>query len=330
MLNDIKDFILGIIKSRLFVLVLVFVFLFFVLIQRLFTLQIVNGADYQEKYSLKTEKKQTISSTRGNIYDRNGKLLAYDELAYSVTIEDTYTGKDKNEHLNSVIRKVVKIIEDHGDKIINDFNIIINEQGFYEFTVDGTARLRFIADVYGYAKIDQLKLEQKNMTAQKLVEYMAKRYGIGSYVNGDKTKPFEIDSSYTKEELLKVITVRYQLSLNMYQQYVATTIANDVKAETVAVIMENSGELEGVDIAETTMRRYVDSEYMAQIIGYTGKISADELEEYQKQDESYTLTDTVGKAGIEQEMETQLQGKKGYKLVAVDNMGKVVEELERK
>lgn len=330
MLNDIKDFILGIIKSRLFVLVLVFVFLFFILIQRLFTLQIVNGADYQEKYSLKTEKKQTISSTRGNIYDRNGNLLAYDELAYSVTIEDTYSGSDKNEHLNAIIRRVVKIIEDNGDKIINDFNIIINENGFYEFTVDDTARLRFIADVYGYAKIDQLKLEQKNMTAQKLVEYMAKRYGIGSYVDDDKSKPFEIDSSYTKEELLKVITVRYQLSLNMYQQYMATTIANDVKPETVAVIMENSGELEGVDIAETTMRRYVDSQYMAQIIGYTGKISSDELEEYQAQDDSYTLTDTVGKAGIEQEMETQLQGKKGYKLVAVDNMGKVVEELERK
>lgn len=329
MFSDIKDFIFGIIKSRLFVLVLVFIFLFSVLIERLFTLQIVNGEEYLDKYALKTEKRQTISSTRGNIYDRNGKLLAYDELAYSVTIEDTYEGKDKDEHLNQVIRNLIKIIEDNGDSIISDFNVIIGENGFYEYTVDDTARLRFLADVYGYAKIDELSLEERYITAQKLIEYMAKRYGIGSYKDGDKKKAFIIDPSYSKEELLKVITVRYQLSLNMYQQFVATTVANDVKEETVAVILENSDTLDGVEIAENTMRRYVDSTYMAQIIGYTGKISAEELETYQKENDSYTLTDMVGKAGIEQEMETQLQGEKGYKLVAVDNMGKVVEELER-
>lgn len=329
MFSDIKDFILNIVKSRLFVLVLVFIVLFSILIERLFTLQIVKGEEYLDKYALKTEKKQTISSTRGNIYDRNGKLLAYDELAYSVTIEDTYEGKDKDERLNTTIRKLIQLIEENGDSVINDFNVVIGDSGFYEYTVEDTARLRFIADVYGYAKIDKLSLEQKNCTAQKLVESMAERYGIGSYKDDDSNKPFIIDPTYSKEELLKVITIRYHLGLNMYQQFVATTVANDVKEKTVAVILENSDELEGVQIAENTMRRYVDSTYMAQIIGYTGKISADELETYTKIDESYTLTDMVGKAGIEQEMETELQGTKGYKLVAVDNMGKVVEELER-
>ena len=110
--SDIKDFILSVVKSRLFVLVIVFIALFFVLIQRLFTLQIVKGEEYLDKYVLKTERKQTIQSTRGNIYDRNGKLLAYDELAYSVTIEDTYEGKDKDKKLNNTIRSLIKIIED--------------------------------------------------------------------------------------------------------------------------------------------------------------------------------------------------------------------------
>ncbi|MBQ4531236.1 MAG: penicillin-binding protein [Lachnospiraceae bacterium] len=329
MFSDIKDFILSVVKSRLFVLVIVFIVLFSVLIQRLFTLQIVKGEEYLDKYVIKTEKKQTISSTRGNIYDRNGKLLAYDELAYSVTIEDTYEGKDKDKKLNNTIRSLVKIIEEKGDSIINDFNIIVGESGKYEYTVEDTARLRFIADVYGYAKIDKLEEDEKNSTAEQLMAYMAERYGIGEYQNNDKEKPFIIDSSYSKEELLKVVTVRYQLSLNLYQQFVATVVANDVKEETVAVIMENSDTLQGVGIAENTMRKYVDSIYMAQIIGYTGKVSAEELEEYQKIDDSYSLTDMVGKSGIEQEMETQLQGKKGYKLVAVDNMGKVVEELEQ-
>ena len=184
--SDIKDFILSVVKSRLFVLVIVFIVLFSVLIQRLFTLQIVKGEEYLDKYVIKTEKKQTISSTRGNIYDRNGKLLAYDELAYSVTIEDTYEGKDKDKKLNNTIRSLVKIIEEKGDSIINDFNIIVGESGKYEYTVEDTARLRFIADVYGYAKNDKLEENEKNSTAEQLMAYMAERSGIGEYQDNDK------------------------------------------------------------------------------------------------------------------------------------------------
>ena len=57
-----------------------------ILITRLFVLQIVRGADYQENYDLTVEKDETIAATRGNIYDCNGKLLAYNELAYAITI----------------------------------------------------------------------------------------------------------------------------------------------------------------------------------------------------------------------------------------------------
>lgn len=69
-----------------------------VLCCRLFYLQIVKGAQYQQNYNLKAEKTETIPATRGNIYDRNGNLLAYNELAYAVTIEDsgTYRRTEKN------------------------------------------------------------------------------------------------------------------------------------------------------------------------------------------------------------------------------------------
>ena len=58
------------------------------------------------------------------------------------------------------------------------------------------------------------------------------------------------------------------------------------------------------------------------LIGYTGLISADELEERQEEDSSYTATDIVGKSGLEQIMETTLQGDKGYEEIYVDNMGR--------
>ena len=77
------------VTSRLFVLVLVFLVLASVLIHRIFVLQIVEGEEKQQQFQLLTDKTISIPSTRGNIYDRNGELLAYNELAYSVTFTDT-------------------------------------------------------------------------------------------------------------------------------------------------------------------------------------------------------------------------------------------------
>ena len=74
-----------------------------------------------------------------------------------------------------------------------------------------------------------------------------------------------------------------------------------------------------------------DSQYFSQIIGYTGKISQDELDSFKvKYPESdYAVNDTVGKSGIESSMESQLQGKKGSETVYVNNVGKVIQTCNR-
>ena len=90
MFDEIKERILNIVTSRITVLTVVFLFLGGTLIYRCFDLQIVNGAKYLDEFILKTEKTRTISSSRGRILDRNGVVLADNELAYSVKIEDVY------------------------------------------------------------------------------------------------------------------------------------------------------------------------------------------------------------------------------------------------
>ena len=85
------------VTSRLLLLFVAFTAMAVILIYRLFNLQIVNGESYLNNFQLKIQKEKIIEGTRGNIYDRNGNLLAYNELAYSVTIEDVYeSGKEKN------------------------------------------------------------------------------------------------------------------------------------------------------------------------------------------------------------------------------------------
>ncbi|MGN0377191.1 MAG: penicillin-binding transpeptidase domain-containing protein [Suilimivivens sp.] len=300
------------------------------IINRLFDLQIVNGEKYLDSFQTKIMKERTIPGSRGCIYDRNGNLLAYNELAHSVTIEDVYeSGKMKNYNLNSTIYTLIKMIERNGDTTVSDFKIMLDQNNNYVFTVEGTKLYRFLADVYGHTTIDKLEEKEKTATAKEVVEYLCgwDRFRIGQYTEDDSKDTFVPGNGYTKDEMLKILTIRYDMNTNSFQKYIATTVATDVSEETVAVIMENCNELEGVSIVEDTIRKYVDSIYFSQIIGYTGKVDQDDLKELQDEngESSYDLNDTVGKLGIEKSMESWLQGKKGSETVFVNNMGKVIE-----
>ena len=299
-----------------------------ILIYRVFSLQIVNGQTYLDDFQLKIEKERSIKSARGNIYDRNGNLLAYNELAYSVTIEDVYeSGRFKNRNINQTLFNVIKMIEKNGDSVISGYAVILNDSGEYEFAVSGTKLLRYLADIYGHKSIDSLELQEKNATPDEVVEYLCsrKKYGIGTYTDPNDSSSFIPCEGFSKDEIIKIITIRDAMSANSYQKYIPTVIATDVSDETVAVIMENLDDLTGITIAEDTVRRYVEGKYFSQIIGYTGKASTEELAELQETNPEYAANDIIGKTGIEQAMETTLQGTKGSETVYVDNLGRVIE-----
>ena len=322
--NRIKSGISDIIKSRTFIAIIMFCVLSAVLLQRVFYLQIVKGQNYTDKYELQIQKTKEVEGTRGNIYDRNGVLLAYNELAYSVTIQDNgdYDKKsEKNKALNQIVTKVINIVESNGDSVINDFGIILDANSEYSFVAESdTQRLRFIADVYGKKTIDELSDKQKSQSAADIMHYLCtdKTYGYG--INEKKLD---------KTMILKLVNVRYAMSLNSYQKYISTTIASDVSDQTVADIMENSDSLQGVNIEEESLRRYTDSKCFANVIGYTGQISTDEYDALSKEDqEIYSKTDTVGKSGLEKVLDSTLRGKKGEVKLYVNNVGKVLDTVQ--
>ena len=341
MFDEFKDKVIGIITSRLTVFTLLFILLGGILVYRCFELQIVQGQQYLDDFVLEIEKTRDIPSTRGNIYDRNGNILAYNELAYSVKIEDVFeSGRFKNAKLNEMIYSLIQMIEKNGDSCITDFRIYLDEDGEYAFSVEDTALLRFLADVYGHTRVGDLKDEQRTATAEEVMEYLSgtSRFAVGEYEDpDDRESTFVPGKGYSREDWLKMVTIRYAMNLTSYRKYIGTTVATNVNERTVAVIMENSMSLPGVTIVEDTVRRYVDSEYFAHILGYTGKISSDELAELNSRMEEqgigsdiYSLNDVVGKSGIESYLETTLQGEKGYEKVFVDVMGKVISVEERK
>ncbi|MCC8017862.1 MAG: peptidoglycan glycosyltransferase, partial [Lachnospiraceae bacterium] len=327
MADFIKEWFVKIVKSRLFVFWVVMAVICVVVVQHLFQLQIINGEDYLNNYTMSIEKEITTDGTRGNIYDRNGVLLAHNELSYTITLEDsgTYeasgdmTATDvKNETLNEEINTLIDMIEANGDSIVNDLDLYMDENGVLSFLSDGTSLQAFRRDVYGHSSIDELVVNAKlgydeaKATTEQVYEYLLDQYGVDT-------------DEYSRYRAYQIIVVRYALAQNSYQRYISTDIAQDVSDETVAMIEEHLDELEGVEVSEDTKRVYDYPEYFSHIIGYTGKISTDEYTELSASDDSYTLNDTVGKSGIEQVMELQLQGTKGTETVYVNNVGKILE-----
>lgn len=342
MLKRIKYFFKNFISSRTFLLYVLFVALGFVLINRIFQLQIIEGADKQTELELKIKKERSIASTRGNIYDCNGNILAYNELSHSVTIEDVYeSGSQKNAQLNGTLKQVLEILWENGDDVSYDFHIYLDENGDFAFDVSGTRLLRFLADVYGYTTVDKLKEREKNATPDQVIQDLASssRFGVGNRTDPDDADSFQVGLGYTKQELLDLVAIRYTMSITSYQKYIPVTIATDVSEESVAKIQENLEDLDGIEIADDTIRKYTDGPYYSHIIGYTGKISTEELEALNSEEgmdgvqqapdaKEYELNDIVGKSGIEKVMEEYLQGTKGYETVFVDRMGREIEVID--
>ena len=341
-MKEIFDYILSLFKSRIFPLIMVFIVLIGVLVNRLFSLQIINGESYVKDLSSSIQKDMSVAATRGRIFDKNGVLLAYNDLAYAVRISDSgkYEDNDtKNRLLNSSIDKTLTIIEEKGDSYSNDFPIIYTD-GMYEYNIKDNELLRFLRDIYGRRSISELTDEERNVSAGELFKQLCDRYGVAvagdTYINDGgamastikllKQQGLEPEiNGFSIEHALMIVNLRRYMSANSYNRYISFTIANEVSDETVAAILENSDELTGVTVDEQYIRRYVDSIYCSQILGYTGTVSTSELETL---DDSYDSNDVVGKGGIEKSMESELAGTKGSKTVYVDTVGRITEVLD--
>ena len=333
MFRDILEILQETVKkiagSRVFALALIFTLMFFGLIGKLFNMQIINGEQYLTQYVSKTLQTVYTPGTRGNIYDRNGNVLAHNELAYAVTVQDTGAYR-KNQDKNLMLLNLIRVLEKHGETVEGKLEITIDQNGDMVFTASSeAARKRFLRDYYGLTSVDKLDDPNgkypSNVSARDIFEQLKdeKHYDI-KRLKDEKGNPIVL----TDEEALAIASIRYTMSLTDYQKYKSTTVATNVSEETVAEIEESVAELQGVGIEESTIRVYDDSIYFAPIIGYTGKVQSDQLEELKKLDENYEVTDIVGRIGIEEALEQELQGKKGVQNLYVDSRGRILKEDE--
>lgn len=107
------------------------------------------------------------------------------------------------------------------------------------------------------------------------------------------------------------------LSLDM------VTIKDNLPHDEALILEKKIADLQGVVVAKKSSREYAKLSGLSHILGYTGKISPDEVEK----NPDYFLSDRIGKTGIESEYEKYLRGKHGVEQIEVNSKGNIVRVL---
>ena len=76
----------------------------------LYDLQVNHGEEYYRRSKYKIAETETVEAGRGQILDRNGRVLVSNQVIYQVTLNTSLMGDNRNDILLSVIQ----IAREHG------------------------------------------------------------------------------------------------------------------------------------------------------------------------------------------------------------------------
>ncbi len=295
-------------NNRYLILALGFLVFGFIIIFRLFNLQIVEGERYNEDSQKRVLKESDIEAARGKIMDRNGVPVAINRQGFTVQL--VKTSIDTAE-LNAMLLKLSDILnknsEDHVDSLSK--YLTFNPVTF----ADNTDK--------------QIKSWQKNANKLGLDEEDVKTTPAELFKYLRETK-FKLDPSYTDEQAYRIMVFRYEILINNWNFVSGGTvsIATDVSMNTISEIEERHSEFPGVITTVEPVREYVNAFNEAHVLGYVRRISQTQYDNLK--DEGYDNNDLIGFAGVEKTAERYLRGKNGKMSIEVDTSGRLTRKQE--
>lgn len=286
--------------DRYIVLVVIILAAAAIIIYNLATIQLINGAYYQEQSISRISTQGYIYPKRGDIFDRNGIPIAGSRMGFCVQYVDVDLQPAEK---NRVFMEVITVLEKNGKGFksrLTDY-IDINP---VRFKTDNTEN--FIKGIV-VNKDDAQYL----ITADQVFRYL-------------REKTFEIDPSYSDEEAFKIMRLRYEVLVTRPSIQNPLVIADDIPALAMAEIEERSSELKGFSTYVKPYRVYYNAQLVSHVLGYVGYISQEQYDTLSEQypDKYYTKSDIVGIMGIESAAEPLLRGVSGLISKEVDESGR--------
>ena len=285
-------------RLRARILLGLFAFIMVLYAMRLFNLQIIStdgNTDNTTYYTTVT----TVRAARGDILDRNGKVLVGNRASYDLVFNHFVikSADNRNEYLYTLLKKCEELGVEHQDHLpvttTRPFEYTLSDystawQGYYQ---------NYMSD----------RSWDPDVTAPLLIEKMRELY--------------KIPEEWTEEEARAVIGLRYEFDLRGVTNLPSYVFISDVDSENLAAILELN--TPGLMVESSTVREY-HTTYGAHILGYMGAMTENEWQEYKKL--GYSMDADVGKSGFEQAFETYLHGIDGQRLDKVTKEGTIVSQ----
>lgn len=350
--------------SRYEKLVIVIILLMAVLVVRLFMVTILQHDRWSMEASDQNTKTIFTSAPRGNIYDRNGNVLAENKQVFAVTFN---VSSMTTEEINDSALKLVNVLIENNEKYTDNFPIKkkdgkfyytyddkiekwLNRQGFSKnlTAAQAFARLRIKYDIddsldrYEAMTVLQEKYNLDPPISVKKMEYtyqQEKEMFWGKFAYPQDTidegipaercfrelrEDYKIDEKLSDAEARKIFIIRNEIATNGFTRYLPIKMATDLSEETIAYLEEAN--IPGVEITSGSERYYPNGSTAAHILGYMGAISESETEYYVEK-LGYSATDLVGMDGVEAAMEEKLHGTPGKNTIKVNSGGEYVETV---
>jgi len=270
-----------------------------VYVSALFVIQVYDqiGVDESQTPQRIITRRTTLNAARGNIYDRNGVLLASGRPSYNVKIDRRALLFSPDP--NDTVQRLISAAMDRGLAYQDTFPVTRGAPFDFLPNMSTTQRNR-LNQYMDFHNIDP------DIPVSELLAWMRGHYGI--------------DYTIGILEARLIIGVRYELEVRAIVHAIRPYIfLADVETDFVSYLEEQG--LIGVYAESTFVREYHTSS-AAHIIGYTGLMSPEEFEIYRER--GYPMDAIVGKIGAELAFEEYLHGSPGEMVTRMTEDGTVV------
>lgn len=290
-------------KTTITVCIIITLAFFVLFTARLVDWQIVHGSEYRELAKRSTSYTVQTDATRGEILDKNGDGIVVNTTHYKIVIDKLYANE---ETLDTNLLALINLMTLTGDKWEDTLPIELsgNTLSYKKGTEDEVATL---------LSEDYLNLDE-NTTAQDCFKKLLERY--------------KIDENLSLTEQRNLVSVHWNMDLTGYSSSNPYVFAKDIKRNTVSAVSENTQGVSGIDVQTYLVRKAQDADLAPHILGALGSITEEEYEKLKVSNKAYSLTDSVGKFGIELAFENQLKGEGGMKIIKRNSDGTIVDTVE--
>lgn len=284
---------------------------FFVLVGRIFQLQVVEGEAFRERAASNRYELVEIPAQRGVIYDSNNQILARNRPSFEVALIPEAIAND-------------------------DFTTPVDEEAL---AIENVLRvLRADSDPNIALRIAELMFRRLGRN-----DYARAVEGAGVTLNYIEVPASTIldanpdQSAESRQEMIAIPDISEPLPMAglvaLVQSLVSSRklgtasqpipILNLVDRIQAFAVEEETYRLPGVRVLPVPVREYVYKDLMSHVLGFMGPIPKEAAERYREQGYA-NPNEKVGLSGLEYSYQTELRGLPGYRQVEVDILGRAI------